>query len=104
MTQAAYVLRIAPGGDDKVSEALASDKIIIGWTNAGGLLDDSLSWEQFREIRRAEYYPDEANLRRAGAAAGHMWKFICNMKQLARWDVDLRVERRQFPARGDRGE
>jgi predicted Mrr-cat superfamily restriction endonuclease len=78
--QAAYVLRIAPGGDDKVSEALVSDKIIIGWTNAGGLLDDALSWEQFRGIIRAEYYPDEANLRRAGAAAGHMWKFIRNMK------------------------
>jgi hypothetical protein len=76
VTEAAYVLRIAPSGGDRVPEALATDQIIIGWANAEGLLNASLSWEEFREIIRAEYYSEDANLRGAGAAAGHMWRFI----------------------------
>lgn len=80
MNQAAYVLRIAPGGDDKVPEALAADQIIIGWTEAQGLLDMSLLWDKFREIIRVTYYSEELNLRKAGAAAGHMWRFIRDMK------------------------
>ncbi len=80
MNQAAYVLRIAPGGDDKVPEALAADQIFIGWTEAQGLLDISLLWDKFREIIRVTYYSEEHNLRKAGAAAGHMWRFIRDMK------------------------
>lgn len=76
MSQGAFILRIAPGGEDKVPEALATDQIIIGWAEAGGLLDASLTWEQFREIVRAAYYSEEPTLRKAGAAAGHMWRFI----------------------------
>jgi len=80
MNQAAFVLRIAPGDEDKVPEALAADQIIIGWAEAEGLLDTSLTWEKFREIVRAAYYSDEPTLRKAGAAAGHMWRFIRDMK------------------------
>jgi hypothetical protein len=80
MTEAAYVLRIAPSNVDRVPEALTTDQIIIGWANAEGLLDESLSWEQFREIVRGEYYSEETTLRRAGAASGHMWRFIRGMK------------------------
>lgn len=80
MEQAAFVLRVAPGGEDKVPEALSADQIIIGWAEAGGLLDPSLSWEQFRENLRKAYYSDEPTLRKAGAAAGHMWRFIRDMK------------------------
>jgi restriction endonuclease Mrr len=80
MTKAAYVLRIAPSGIDRVAEALASDQVIIGWAEAEGLLDEALPWERFREIIRGKYYKDETNLRRAGAAGGHMWKFIRDMK------------------------
>ena len=39
MSQQAFVLRIAPGGIDKVPEALACNEIIIGWALAKGLLD-----------------------------------------------------------------
>lgn len=80
MNQAAFVLRIAPGGEDKVPEALAANQIIIGWAEAAGLLDPGLSWEQFREILRKAYYSDEPTLRKAGAAAGHMWRFVRTMK------------------------
>jgi predicted Mrr-cat superfamily restriction endonuclease len=80
MDQAAFVLRIAPGGKDKVPEALSADEIIIGWAQAGGLLDPTLKWEEFRETIRRAYYSEELTLRKAGAAAGHMWRFIRDMK------------------------
>lgn len=79
MAQQAFVLRIAPSGIDMVPEALKENQIIIGWSEADGLLDMSLSWEQFREIIQSTYYTSESNLRRAGGAAGHMWRFIREM-------------------------
>jgi predicted Mrr-cat superfamily restriction endonuclease len=79
MAQQAFVLRIAPSNIDKVPEALTENQIIIGWAEAEGLLDTSLTWEQFREIIRNIYYASETNLRRAGGAAGHMWRFIREM-------------------------
>jgi len=80
MNQAAFALRVAPGGEDMVPEALSSDQVIIGWAKAEGLLEPGLAWEQFREIVRNAYYVDEPTLRKAGAAGGHMWRFIRDMK------------------------
>ena len=79
MEQQAFVLRISPSGIDRVPEALSSNQIIIGWALADGLLDPSLSWEEFREIIRKTYYENEENLRKPGGAAGHMWRFIREM-------------------------
>lgn len=50
MEQQVFVLRILPSGVDRVPEALDNDQIIIGWAKAKGLLDTSLSWEQFRQV------------------------------------------------------
>ena len=80
MAKNGFVLRIAPGGGDRVSEALENDHLIIGWAEAKGLLDQELEWEGFREIIRKAYHPNDENLRRAGAAGGHMWCFIRAMK------------------------
>lgn len=79
MVKKGFVLRIAPGMVDRVSEALQKDHLIIGWGRAQGLLDPELDWDQFREIIRKECYPDSVNLRKAGNAAGHMWRFIRDM-------------------------
>ncbi len=79
MNQQAFVLRIAPGRIDKVPEALTENQIIIGWSKAEGLLNDDLPWALFREIIRDAYYYSEDTLRKAGAAAGHMWRFIREM-------------------------
>lgn len=79
-SQAAFVFRITPSGEDRLPEALASNELIIGWAKAAGLLDPTLSWEQFREIISDAYYGDEPNLRKAGSAGGHMWRFIRDMK------------------------
>ena len=80
MAKNGFVLRIAPGGEDRVSEALESDHLIIGWAEAEGLLDLELEWEGFREIIRKACYTDAENLRGAGNAGGHMWCFIRAMK------------------------
>lgn len=80
MSQSGFVLRIAPGDEDKVPEALRSGELIIGWAEANGLLDSNLSWESFRDIVRRAYYADQPDLRRAGGAAGHLWRFIREMK------------------------
>lgn len=81
MDQQAFILRVAPSGIDRVPQALKENQIIIGWAYAEGLLDPELTWEQFREIIRNEYYNTESNLRKAGAAAGHMWRFIREMNK-----------------------
>jgi predicted Mrr-cat superfamily restriction endonuclease len=64
-----------------VPEALTSRQLIIGWSKAKGLLEPTLTWEQFREIVRKAYYADEPTRRKAGAAAGHLWCFIREMKR-----------------------
>lgn len=76
----AFILRISPAGGDRVDEALKSNELIIGWAKAKGLLDPTIDWSQFRDIISTTYYSDEQNLRRAGNAGGHMWRFIREMK------------------------
>lgn len=78
--QQAFVLRIAPSGIDRLTEALQDGQAIIGWAGATEVVDSTLDWEHFREVLRAHYYAQDGNLRRAGAAAGHMWRFIREMK------------------------
>ena len=80
MTQSAFMLRIAPSRIDRVPVALATDRILIGWSNARGLLDPTLAWFGFREIIRQAYYATEPTLHKAGGAAGHMWRFLRDMK------------------------
>ena len=74
-----WILRIAPSFVNRVQEALEAEALIIGWSVARGLLDKVLSWEEFRDIVRRSCYPDDENLRRAGAGSGHMWRFIREM-------------------------
>jgi predicted Mrr-cat superfamily restriction endonuclease len=81
MSQQAFVLRISPSGVDRVDVALGDNQIIIGWSEAKGLLDDNLTWEQFRKIIQDCYYSGEKDLRRAGSAGGNMWRFIREMKK-----------------------
>ena len=76
----AFVLRVAPSEVDRVPEALENNQIIIGWANAEGLLDEQLDWGEFRDLVRVKYYQDDKTLHRAGAAAGHMWRFIRDME------------------------
>ncbi|MDE0190459.1 MAG: restriction endonuclease [Gammaproteobacteria bacterium] len=80
MADNAFVLRIAPGKGTRVAEALDRNHLIIGWAKARGLLEPSLDWWDFRELIHRTYYADESSRRRAGAASGHMWRFIREME------------------------
>ena len=55
INQAAFILRIASGGEDKVPEALKTEQIIIGWAKAEGLLDESLDWDRSAELLAVTY-------------------------------------------------
>lgn len=82
MEQQAFILRMRPSGTDRVPQALCENQITIGWGDAGrSLLDKQLSWEEFRTIISKRYYPHEKTLRKAGSAAGHMWRFIREMTE-----------------------
>jgi len=78
--RSAFIYRVRPGGIDRLDEALQTNQLITGWAKAEGLLDSSLTWGDFREVIRRVYYTDHESLRRAGAAAGHLWRFIREMK------------------------
>ena len=81
MSQQAFILRIKPREIDRVPEALDRDQIIIGWAEARGLLSEDLNWEAFRGIIKDTYLSHDKDLRRAGAAAGQMWRFIREMNK-----------------------
>ena len=74
-----WVLRIAPSGVDRIQEALEAEALIIGWSAARGLLDAALTREQFRDVIYDSCYPEDESFYRAGAGAGHMWRFIREM-------------------------
>ena len=79
--QCAFVLRIAPSFKDAMDEALKNNEIIIGWAEAEGLLDRQLEWYAFREIIHQKYHSEEQKYYGSGNAAGHMWRFIREMKE-----------------------
>jgi len=70
-----------PSDIDRVPEGLENNEIVIGWSRAEGLLEKGLSWEDFREIVHRTYYAEETTRRRAGGAAGHLWRFINDMSE-----------------------
>jgi predicted Mrr-cat superfamily restriction endonuclease len=74
----AFILRISPDGLDLVPEAIKRNEIIIGW-GVYGLLESNLKRSKFRSIISDHFYPQAQSLRQAGAASGHMWRFINEM-------------------------
>jgi hypothetical protein len=88
----AFILRVKPGGTDRVDEALASDQLIIGWSDAEGLLDPNLDLDGFKRILQRVYHPDGEDRRAVGQNAPHLWRFLREMSE-----GDLVV----VPRRGD---
>src|SRR5436190_1972557 len=76
----AFVLRITLGEIDSIQLALDTNTIIIGWSKAASLLDETLDWEHFRQALIEAYPTYRSNVRSAGNAAGNMWRFIRDMK------------------------
>ena len=76
MGKKAIVLRMKPEGIDIVSRAVEKSELVIGWGNHCRLFDSNLSRDEVRESIRKEYCPEDSDGRRAGSAAGHVWRFI----------------------------
>lgn len=76
----AFVLRIAPSGVDRVHEALETGEIMIGWCRCTTLIDQTLRRSAFRAALKQQYYAADLTQHRAGAATGHLWRFLREMK------------------------
>lgn len=74
-----FVLRIAPSRVDRVEEALNDNELIIGWGQLPELLNNDLSWNDFRQLIHDKYHSKETDFRRSGRAAGNMDRFIREM-------------------------
>ena len=71
----AFVVKIT----STIEKMLNENEIMIGWSKAEGLLDESLTKKEFREIIHKQYFPFEDQKRRAGQVAGDLWRFIREM-------------------------
>ena len=80
MNRKAFVLRINPGGHDRVAEALEESEAIVGWSGARGLID-ATEWNDFREIVHKTHYSDRSDYRAAGRASGDLWRFLKAMDE-----------------------
>ena len=74
----AFILRLAPLGQDMTQEALEKDEIFVGWKEVKDLLKEGLSFDDFRE-RVKDTYKIENN-RSAAAFARVLWEFLKEMK------------------------
>jgi hypothetical protein len=74
-----FILRMNPAGRDRVADALAANEIIIGWSEAEGLTNESRSRTDFREIIHRTYHAEKPTYIEAGLGAGNMWRFLRRM-------------------------
>jgi predicted Mrr-cat superfamily restriction endonuclease len=75
----AFVLRIGSTGGDRVTEALKDNDLLVGWSAAEGLLDNTLDWLAFREAIHNKYHIGDSSYTGSGRAAGSLWRFIREM-------------------------
>lgn len=74
----AFILRLAPLGQDLTQEALEKDEIFVGWKEVKGLLEEGLSFYDFRERVKAAYKIENNHL--AANFARSLWWFLKEMK------------------------
>jgi len=74
----AFILRLTPLGQDLTQEALEKDEIFVGWKEVKGLLEEGLSFYDFRERVKAAYGIE--NNYAAAAFARFLWGFLKEMK------------------------
>ncbi len=72
----AFIVKIT----STIEKMLKENEIMIGWGKAEGLIDESKTKEDFREVIHKQYFPLEEQKRRAGQVAGDLWRFIREMK------------------------
>ena len=80
LTRRAFVIHLNPGDphQDALPEAMRANELILGWSEAQGLLNSKLTWETFRQIVKETY---NLNTRQAGAQAQSLWIFLRELKK-----------------------
>ena len=73
----AFILRMSHGRN-RITEAIANSELVLGWSKAPGLVE-ARDWQAFRQILKDTCFASDADLRRAGMAAGHAWRFLREM-------------------------
>ncbi|MEA2070470.1 MAG: hypothetical protein U9O98_04190 [Asgard group archaeon] len=71
----AFIIKVS----GSVDAYLRENDIMLGWSKAEGLLDESLTRDEFREIVHQQYFSKDDNYRRSGQIAGDLWRFIREM-------------------------
>ena len=73
-----FVVRLNPGSPprDALPEAMRTNELILGWSEAQGLLNPKLTWVTFRQIVKETY---ALNPRQAGVQAQSLWIFLKEM-------------------------
>lgn len=74
-----FILRMSHV-NNLVQEGLNSNEIIIGWSEAAGLLDPNLKRADFKNILYKKCSQPGQNYRKAGNATGSVWRFIRDMQ------------------------
>ena len=77
--QRAFLLRMSRNGLSQVPEALDSDQLMIGWSEAGELLE--MERNDIRQIIKDMYHPNEPDLKKAGQDTGIIWRFTREMQE-----------------------
>lgn len=83
MAQKAFILRMNISGKDRVPDGLAEDRIMIGWSEAKGLIDAADQQTIRRAVQEVYHAKDDRRraARRAGRAAGSLWRFLHGMSE-----------------------
>jgi predicted Mrr-cat superfamily restriction endonuclease len=71
---AAWMMRLNTGDGDVTGSAIRDETLILGWSEIQGPDADEGYWA-FRDRVKVGYYPNDSDFRRAGKAAGALWKF-----------------------------
>ncbi|MFW9923952.1 MAG: hypothetical protein ACFFDW_11765 [Candidatus Thorarchaeota archaeon] len=77
----AYILRLPGKFEKELQLALVNNAINLGWAKATGLTNNTLCYEDFREIIHNAYFPAEEDYRSSGRKAGNAWRFIHEMER-----------------------
>ena len=79
-TRRAFIVRLNPGDppQDALPEAMQTNELILGWSEAEGLLNPKLTWETFRQVVKETY---DLDTRKAGGQAQSLWIFLREMKK-----------------------
>jgi len=81
MAANAFVMWVKPSRVDKLDRALADDQLMVGWSEVQGLLDNTLSKNDIRDLVHDVYHRDEPTKHKAGSAATHLWHFLRQMSE-----------------------